>query len=515
MRSGRFCKAATCLSLTLFSVVAPAIPADGQVINDYYPKKNTDNPFGPGLGASTAPTLPPGIPIPVAPTTPQGAAAAADQGQSAVWTPGGTTPAAAGSPTDSAAAAAASAPSASEATAPGTKPILPAAGSQPFSTVKDPLVTHPGVSDAQAATLPNSGSAIPGMLAPVFKPGSKAAIEQAKAAAEAKARANQPKKLYGRIEQLTAGTSASFPIVLKAMTAQMDNTPTKKLSGKTGEDSMNFSGTVAKTFPSDFRGNWGGTLTVWNVVQDPSCYKVDPLEATKLMRIFHRGAQGNVNFNFSTDARGGNSLAPAQALFMAAPDPAAQSAQMQQMLGGQSLSAMGPMGAMMQQMSANTPTPIVFYFGDGGSDAMSKGLSGNTFMQHVVSNSLRSLAPNVLEQQIVTRMDETIAATGRPRISYTESVLRFTKLDEQRLYVQAAQVTYWQNHAFKDKVIFYGNVNKGVLAQTNPYAAMMQGVPMGGQIPGAGSIFGGGGGGQMPQLPGGMEDVFKKMFGGQ
>ena len=107
-------------------------------------------------------------------------------------------------------------------------------------------------------------------------------------------------------------------------------------------------------------------------------------------------------------------------------------------------------------------------------------------------------------------------STGQPRKRYSESVLRFTKVNEQQMYVQAAAVTYGPTKGFQDKVIMYGYVTKGQVAQTNPYANMMGGMPGGGQIPGAGSIFGGGGNGQTPQLPGGMDmEMIKKMLGGQ
>ena len=84
------------------------------------------------------------------------------------------------------------------------------------------------------------------------------------------------------------------------------------------------------------------------------------------------------------------------------------------------------------------------------------------------------------------------------------------------MYVQAAAVTYGPTRGFQDKIIMYGYVTKGAVAQTNPYANMMQGMPGGGQIPGGGSIFGGTGNGspQVPQMPQGMDmDMLKKMFG--
>lgn len=520
MRTGRLYKAATCLSLTLISAIAPGLSAYGQVINDYYPKQSP-NPFdsqaqaggstssagttsGSATGSATAPAAGSSSPA-------QSAAAAADQGNSTVWTPSGSTPAS----TTTTISPSTTSPSTTSSTPAATAPAAPAKPAVPFSNVKDPLVTHPGVDDAAAAVLPNSGTAIPNMVAPVFKPGSTAAAEQARAAAAAKARANQPMKLYGRIEQLTATKGANFPIVLKAMTAQMDNTPSSKLSGKVGTDPTLFSGTIAKSFPSDYRGNWGGTLKVWTVVQDPICYRIDPVEAAKLAKIFKSGSEGQVNFMFANDVKGGIYLAPAQVMFQESGADAGLGQQMSQMMGGQSLAQMGPMGAMMQQMAASMPVPVIFSFGDIQSSSMAKGLSGNDFVQRTLRNTTRQLAPNVLEQDVVAESNEIMKATGQPRKRYSESVLRFTKLNEQQMYVQAAAVTYGPDRKFQDKIIMYGYVTKGQVAQTNPYAGIMGGMPGGGQIPGAGSIFGGGNG-QSPQLPGGIDmDAIKKMFGGQ
>jgi hypothetical protein len=380
---------------------------------------------------------------------------------------------------------------------------------QPFSSVKDPLVTHPGSDDNTTQT----GSVdFPVMVAPVFKPGSKAAIDQENMKAEAKVRQNQPMKLFGRIEQLTGSTGASFPVVFKAMTPQMDNTPGKKLTGKVGAEPTVFSGNIAKSFPTDFRGNWGGTLKVWTVVQDPICYKIDPVEASKLAKIFKSGAEGQVNFQFAKDTSGGIYVAPAQVMFQESGADAGVAQQMSQMMGGQSFASMGPMGAMMQQMAATMPVPVIFSFGDIQSSSMAKGLSGNEFVQRTMRNTTRQLAPNVFEQDVVAESNEIMKATGQPRKRYSESVLRFTKLNEQQMYVQAAAVTYGPNKGFQDKIIMYGTVTKGTVAQTNPYAGIMGGqMPGGGQIPGGGSIFGGGGNGQTPQMP--DMDMIKKMFG--
>lgn len=390
---------------------------------------------------------------------------------------------------------------------------IPAVPAKPFSEIRDPLVTHPGVDDSDVGKMTLPGDVQ--MVAPVFKPGSKAAIDQENLRAEqAKPKSNKPMKLYGRIEQLTATTGANFPVVFKAMTPQLDTTPGKKLTGKVGVDPTVFSGSIAKSFPNDFRGNWGGTLKVWTVQQMPVCYQIDPVEAGKIAKIFKAGSQGTVNFQFANDVRGGIYLAPAEVMFMASGADAGAADQMKQMMGGGQ--NMGAMGAMMAQMAQSMPVPVVFSFGDIQTGSMNKGLSGNDFVQRTIKNTTRQLAPNVLEQDVVAEMNEIMKSTGQPRKRYSESVLRFTKLNEQQMYVQAANVNFGPDRKFQDKIILYGTVNRGQVAQTNPYASIMNGMP-GGQMPaGAGSIFGGsgaaGGAGQIPGMPDGM-DILKKMFG--
>ncbi len=128
----------------------------------------------------------------------------------------------------------------------------------------------------------------------------------------------------------------------------------------------------------------------------------------------------------------------------------------------------------------------------------------------------------VLEQQIVAECNEIMRSTGQPRKRYEESVLRFTKVNSQQMYVQAAQVVFGQDRKFQQKIVMYGYVTKGQVANTNPYSGMMQMMQPGqsgqsqfpslqpGQNP-----FGGGGnpfGGGMPQFPPGS-NPFQGLFG--
>ncbi len=258
------------------------------------------------------------------------------------------------------------------------------------------------------------------------------------------------------------------------MTPKLDTSMQQKPLKGAATDVSLFSGVVAKSFPTDYRGNWGGELTVWRVEQDPICYRIDPEEASKVLKIFKTGAKGTTNFDFTQDTRGAITLVPAKVMFQVPGKDVGSDKQLDQMLGGQGMANMGPMAAMMKQMVQTMPVPVIFSFGDIQSSQTAKGLSGNDFVQRTLKNQTRELATNVIEQQIVAQCDEIMKSTGQPRRRYEESVLRFTKVNSQQMYVQAAQVVFGQDRKFQQKIVMYGYVTKGQVANTNPYSGMMQ-----------------------------------------
>jgi uncharacterized membrane protein YgcG len=73
---------------------------------------------------------------------------------------------------------------------------------------------------------------------------------------------------------------------------------------------------------------------------------------------------------------------------------------------------------------------------------------------------LNQLATGVLEQVVVAHASDRNPTTGKTRLSYSESVLRFTRIDANRLYLQAASVNYRNDGRYEDKVILYGTLNR-------------------------------------------------------
>ncbi|HIA54522.1 MAG TPA: hypothetical protein EYN91_20955 [Candidatus Melainabacteria bacterium] len=324
-----------------------------------------------------------------------------------------------------------------------------------------------------------------------------------------KAAPKKPVMLYGRLEEIAGKAAPTFPIVLKSLTPKMDQTGLLKGQASTGT----LAGTVERSYPVDFRGTWGGTLTLGQLVITPLNYQLDAEESRKVASLVRPGSQGTVNFTFNQDARGNVTGSPVTITFMV---PASQTNSFQALAqqGGGAGMANGAMAGMMQSMMGNMKVPIAMRFGDFQSDASTPGVSGNSIAIRLLSNRIKQLSPGIMEQQMITQ-ENSRTKSGQAYSTYNENVFRFTQRGASQMYVEVAVVSYDMSRRFLRKFVFYGYVNKGAVQQdfSNPYSALQQMMGGGGggaggmQIPGMG---GGGAGNPLQQL----QDL-QKMFGGQ
>lgn len=320
----------------------------------------------------------------------------------------------------------------------------------------------------------------------------------------------KPVMLFGRLEEIAGKATPSFPIVLKSLTPKMDQTGLLKGQATTGT----LAGTIERSYPADFRGTWGGKLTLGQMYIAPLNYQIDPEDAKKTASLIRQGAIGTANFVFNNDRYGNITVEPTQIIFMV---PANQTNSFQiamQQAGGGNAMASGAMAGMMQSMMANMQVPVAVKFGNFQSSAATPGISGNSFSLGVLSNRLKQLSPGIMEQQVITQENIRTKA-GKAYSTYNENVFRFTQRGSSQMYVEVASVSYDMSKRFMRKMVLYGYINKGAVQQdySNPYSALQQ--MMGG---------GGAGGMQMPSMPGmgggsgnplqQLQDL-QKMFGGQ
>lgn len=348
-------------------------------------------------------------------------------------------------------------------------------------------------------------------------------------------------KLFGRIEEIANGPGASFPIVLKAMTPKLDKAPA--LQGQANAATQGgLAGSVVRSFPTDYRGVFGGTLTVAQMVFDPICWQIDPDEANRMRMLIRNGSQGTVNFTFNNDAQGNIDVQPAQITFMVPFKDTNSSDELRNMMssgqGMQNVPGMGALGqmgfgsnpamaGMMQQMMGSMMVPIMVTFGSMDTNAYVKGISGNDFKATLLKNNIRQLAPGVLEQQMVASEVSRVKRSGKIVQTYNETVMRFTKQSANQLYVQCASVTYGLDKRFQKKMVMYGTVTRGNVQQgpSDPFQSLMGGM---GGMGGLQQMFGGGAPAQSPyggQNPYGNlqnnpllnpnSNPFQSIFGGQ
>jgi hypothetical protein len=303
--------------------------------------------------------------------------------------------------------------------------------------------------------------------------------------------------LYGRIEQIAAGTGAQFPIVLRPMKAKMDP---RAVQLKASASDAALHGTVVSSFPTDYDGTWGGTLTIWTTQQSALAWQVDPDEAKWSRAAFMPGRVGQTNFIFGRDTSKNIELEPAKILFSVPMKDTYGEEQISKMLASSGLSSQlsAPgSGDVMRQlignMSNSMMVPVMLALGNVQTEGtLERGVSGNQLEERVFRNVIRQLATGVLEQQIVVSTAERNAKTGELRYGYGESVVRITKLSADQLYAQVATVSYSQDRQFLNKIILYGTLRRGQVVNTTMD-------PMGGlgnllNMPGVG-------GGQMPGMP--------------
>ncbi|HEY9684671.1 MAG TPA: hypothetical protein V6C86_24025 [Oculatellaceae cyanobacterium] len=375
-----------------------------------------------------------------------------------------------------------------------TNPAEAAASSLPASTKKEEA--KPKAPESKPAELRAAESHM-------FK-------EERPTASAAPQTQSKTRTLFGRIEELTAGSGAKFP-TLRAQTPTLDLRGTAEQLKASATQSL-YSGEAVKSFPADMSGNYGGVLRLQAIQLDPLYYRMDPAEAKEVADLMRVGLDGKVNFRFD-NAHGGVALEPAQIFFTAPMTQARLNRQMEQlngtgglgMMGMGSMASMPGMGQMMQQMMMSVPYMWSLNFGN----TAGTGVSGNSTQTTLVKNEVRQLSPTVIEEQIVQREHDTNSRTGQNRVTYSESVIRFTRYNSSQQYVQAAGVDYSEDKKFLRKMVFAGYVTKGVVEQTSPMGSL---AGLGGAMQGMQGMPGMGGAGGMGGLgidPAALQKLFQ------
>lgn len=291
---------------------------------------------------------------------------------------------------------------------------------------------------------------------------------------QAPAHAEQPRKpvkLFGRIEELCEQPGAKIPIKLQALTPKFDTR--RPLTVTATQQSARASGETSYTYPVDWQGVWSGPLKIWTAQFDQSRWRFDAAEVSKEQQLLRPGTSGQATFSFTSDRSGRIQLQPTQIVFSAPMDQSRASElmqQMQQMLGPMA----GALTASPYAMEMMKSMPYMYAL-HLGNLTQGIGVTGNILQSTLLKNDVKLLAPGTLEQVIVTYNVDQSRATGRTHYGYSESALRFTRIRNDQLYVQAAAVSYDRNGKFEDKVVLYGTITRGQAAPPSPFPNFMNG----------------------------------------
>lgn len=330
--------------------------------------------------------------------------------------------------------------------------------------------------------------------------------------------AQKPVKLYGRIEELCAVAGARLPLKMKAMVPIRDSS----LDGKQTASATTLAGSTSaaqQNYPVDYIGSWAGDLTVYTSSFDRTYFQRDPEEAKKESQIMRSGAKGQYSVTFYQGNNNRIQMQPSQVIFNTTESMGSQ----MQLLSksqpglGAMFGANNPMAASMANMQV--PVMVALHMGTPISSG-EIGVSGNQLSSQLMKNTLKQLSAGVLENQIVTRDRDRNPETGKVQEGFSESVLRFTKLNRDQLYLQAAYVYYTANGQFQAKYVLYGTLNRSNGARpaypsagANPMNIFGGAGAGGNPFGAAGNPFGGGGAGALQQQMQQMQKMLQQMNG--
>jgi hypothetical protein len=256
----------------------------------------------------------------------------------------------------------------------------------------------------------------------------------------AKAQQKPPMVLQGRIEQISGQGEPKLP-AFKAMTGKLD--PRAQQAGKKQDGSASAVGKASKSsqpeasYPVNWEGDWRGQLRIMSArYVDPSPPQLrDEFAREKLINT--PGKMGSSVFRFRRQPPNTVSLDPVNIEF-SLPDT------MQKMepiaITRENASRFLKPGQTFEEGMKLFPTRTYFIAMNNVQSGITFG--GNFVTQRVMRNNVKSLAPKVVEQDIVTYSVEELREARQNYASYNEDVLRFTMINQRTILVQAITLSY-------------------------------------------------------------------------
>ncbi len=258
----------------------------------------------------------------------------------------------------------------------------------------------------------------------------------------------------GRIAQLLSENGAQLPIRLQALTPKLDATSSKPVL---------LTGGVSKSgsFPNDWHGSWSGTLTIKVFQYNPQCARFDPAEFSQTQSLMQPGTSGKVTFKFTEGSDRKMELLPAQVYFSRPATVNHYRIYASENTGREQQSADSPGAGWIKlgkiRPIAGQPFTYILHLGlfEPGT-----GVTGNSLSGRLLSDAVKTLSEDVVEQQVFTYESDVSRLTGSVGHAFSENDIQFSAEDAETLKVEAASVRYGPAGDFVDKVILEGEVRR-------------------------------------------------------
>jgi hypothetical protein len=271
-----------------------------------------------------------------------------------------------------------------------------------------------------------------------------------------------------------------------------DNSHPKQLDASAQDQELTASASTGPDrqpeIPDDFTGSWSGDMTVSMVDFGSNMFNFDRAEAEQQQRLITQGRQGRCTVSF-TKMGDRVEMQPTQIVFSA---PISQAIQ-EMGQGNSTIAALGGLLGNNNPMLAGKTIPEFAL--PLGMMASNRGVTGNQLGSELMKNKLKQPGQGIIEEQIVTR-DSDRNKSGQVKVTFAESDLRFRQMDSNRLYCEAAAVSYDEQGNYLNKVILKGYLDKGApMADSGQNQIDIMGNPGGdGGLGGLGGMLGGQGG---------------------
>ena len=222
--------------------------------------------------------------------------------------------------------------------------------------------------------------------------------------------ASNSQLLQGRVEEIFNDPNLKVPVELRAVALKLD------VPVASGPHIVRLE---LKSFPATMRGEWKGNLTINKNVFSDSYAKTESEDMLAEQQNLPVGKLAEAFFRFSTPRAGLLSMDP-------------------------------PVVRCGYTYISIADFESDHYVRTGGREKITLKL---------LKNEVRMLAPNIAEQDMYVRESWRDRNTGKPVVTVTETVYRFTKNRPFELGVEMAAVTYAPNGLWWTKILLQGTLH--------------------------------------------------------